>query len=311
MPDYDQLLDDEVRAFLARTALFYPPDAVELGIEDQRAVYDRMCADFDAGRPNSVRVNDRSFGGVPCRVYDVTDATSTITYYHGGGFVVGGLDSHDSICAELADQTGMRVVAVDYRLSPEHPHPDDFDDAMAAFEGMAAFFGGQFVLAGDSAGGNLAAAVAHAQRRMACAGRIAGCLLIYPGLGGDWTLPSYVEHAAAPGLTTDDMRFYMQMRSGGQDKIGDPTYAPLQDTDFSDLPPVVVITAQCDPLSSDGDIYVRKLKEAGGAAIWIEEQGLVHAYLRARHMSEKAGASFERMVVSLQSLKEGRLPDVR
>ncbi|MEP6018029.1 MAG: alpha/beta hydrolase [Paracoccaceae bacterium] len=309
MPDYDLLLDDEVRAFLARAATFYPPDAVTLTVAEQRSVYDRMCADFDAGHPAEVSAQDRAFGGVNCRIYNVEGAKNSVVYYHGGGFVVGGLESHDSICAELAAGSGMRVVAVDYRLSPEHPHPEDFNDAMAAFEAICDTYSGTIVLAGDSAGGNLAAAVAHAQRNTGQGARISGCLLIYPGLGGAWTLPSYVEHADAPGLSTRDMQFYMNMRSNGQDKTGDATYAPLQDTDFSGLPPVVAITAQCDPLSSDGDAYVQELTKAGIPAIWREEKGLVHAYLRARHMSEKANASFARMIKSLKSLQFGQLPD--
>ena len=309
MPDYDLLLDDEVRAFLARAETFYPPDAVDLTVAEQRSVYDRMCAGFDAGRPLGVAVQDRSFGGVNCRVYNIDGAANSVVYYHGGGFVVGGLESHDSICAELAAGSRMRVVAVDYRLSPEHPHPEDFHDAMAAFEAVCAVYQGTIVLAGDSAGGNLAAAVAHAQRSTVHRARISGCLLIYPSLGGAWTLPSYVEHCNAPGLTTRDMQFYMNMRSNGQDKTGDATYAPLHDTDFMGLPPVVAITAQCDPLSSDGDAYVQKLTEAGVPALWQEEQGLVHAYLRARHMSAKARASFDRMIESLISLQSGQLPD--
>lgn len=307
--DYQKLIDAEVWAFLARTEEFYPPDAVNLSVEDQRRVYDDMSAAFDVGRPDSITTDDRPMGGVPCRVYEPAGtATATVFFCHGGGFVVGGLDSHDSICAEFCDGTGMRVVAVDYRLSPENPYPADFDDAWAAFEATCAAFDGPVVLCGDSAGGCLAAAVSH-KARVAYRDRVVGALLIYPGLGADWTERSYIEHPDAPGLTTKDMEFYRLVRSGGKEISGDPHYAPLHDSDFSNLPPTVIITAQCDPLSSDGDVYARRLTEAGGTALWREEEGLVHAYLRARNMSSRARASFDRMLQALATLREGRLPD--
>lgn len=203
--------------------------------------------------------------------------------------------------------TGLRVVAVDYRLSPEHPHPNDFDDAWAAFEASCAAFEGAIVMCGDSAGGNLVAAVTHYARGR-FDGRITGQLLIYPGLGGDHSKGSYITHAQAPGLTTQDMEFYMNIRSAGQDKYGDPTYAPLHDKDFTNLPATVIITAECDPLSGDGKDYRDAIVAAEGQAVWINETGLVHAYLRARVMSAKAGASFERMAQSLSALAKAELP---
>jgi acetyl esterase len=311
MADYSALLDDEVWAFLNESARYYPDDAVGLSITEQRALYNKMCVAFDQGRPSNITVEDLPFGGVPCRVYSPTDtsylATATVFFCHGGGFVVGGLDSHDSVCAEFCAITGLRVIAVDYRLSPEHPHPDDFDDALAAFEAVCVAFEGAIVMCGDSAGGNLVAAVTH-HARGRIDGRITGQLLIYPGLGGDQSKGSYITHAQAPGLTKQDMEFYMNIRSAGQDKYGDPTYAPLHDKDFTNLPATVIITAECDPLSDDGKDYRDAMLAAGGEAIWINETGLVHAYLRARVISSKAGASFGRMTQSLSALAKSELP---
>jgi acetyl esterase len=311
MADYSALLDDEVWAFLNESARYYPDDAVGLSITEQRALYNKMCVAFDQGRPSNITVEDLPFGGVPCRVYSPTDtsylATATVFFCHGGGFVVGGLDSHDSVCAEFCAITGLRVIAVDYRLSPEHPHPDDFDDAWAAFEAVCVAFEGAIVMCGDSAGGNLVAAVTH-HARGRIDGRITGQLLIYPGLGGDQSKGSYITHAQAPGLTKQDMEFYMNIRSAGQDKYGDPTYAPLHDKDFTNLTTTVIITAECDPLSDDGKDYRDAMLAAGGEAIWINETGLVHAYLRARVMSSKAGASFGRMTQSLSALAKSDLP---
>ncbi len=304
MPDYGVLLDDEIWAYIKRSEEFYPPDAVGLSIKDQRAVYDRMCAAFHQGCPANVQTWDAPFGGVACRRYEVGPSGVTVVYYHGGGFVVGGLDSHDDICAEICAQTGFRVISVDYRLAPEITFPGCFEDAWAAFNAIAAAHPGDIVLAGDSAGGNLAAAVAH-HARGRVEGRIKGQVLIYPGLGGDWGQGSYVTHAHAPQLTVADMAFYQQIRAGGTPPKGDPRYAPLHDTDFSGLPPSVIITAECDPLSSDGESYRDAILNAGGQAVWIEERGLVHGYLRARRMSQRAAASFERIVKAITSLGAG------
>lgn len=310
MPDYAKLMDEEVRAFMARTARHYPPDAVDLTVQDQRRVYNAMCADFDVGYPDDVTAQDRAFGGVTCRVYSrAAPVAGTVFYCHGGGFVVGGLDSHDSICAEFCAGTGMQVIAVDYGLSPERPFPGDFEDAWAAFEAVCAESEGAIVLAGDSAGGNLVAAIAH-HARGRIDGRITGSLLIYPGLGGDRTRGSYVTHADAPGLSVRDMAFYQTLRSGGQDRTGDPRFAPLQDTDFSGLPPTVILTAEFDPLSSDGEAYRDAIQAARGRAVWIEEAGLVHAHLRARHMSKRAATSFARMIQALTLLRAGQITDL-
>ncbi|MBW4963128.1 alpha/beta hydrolase [Sulfitobacter sp. CW3] len=306
-PDYGVLLDDEIWAYMRRSDEFYPPDAVGLTIEDQRAVYNKMCAAFHQTHPDGVQTWDVTFGGVPCRRYEVGASDITVIYYHGGGFVVGGLDSHDDVCAEICAGTGYRVISVDYRLAPEVIFPGCFNDAYGAFEAIAAGHPGDIVLAGDSAGGNLAAAVAHYARGRVD-GRIKGQVLIYPGLGGDRTRGSYVRHANAPQLTVADMEFYQQVRSGGEPPKGDPRYAPLHDTDFTGLPPSVMITAECDPLSSDGETYRDAVLAAGGQAIWVEEPGLVHGYLRARVMSQKAAVSFDRILRAISALGAGDWP---
>ncbi len=298
--DYERLIDEETWAFIRRTAESYPDDAVDLSIDDQRRVYDTMCRDFRQPRPPGVETEDRRANGVPVRVYTVGEPTRTVVYFHGGGFVVGGLDSHDDVCAEICAQTGYRVVSVDYRLCPEHVHPTQFQDAWTAVAWAATEYGDALVLAGDSAGGNLAAAVAHYAR-----GRldtVLGQVLIYPGLGGDRSNGSYLEHAHAPLLTLEDIVFYEKVRCGGPAPQADPTYAPLHDSDFSNLPPTVVITADCDPLRDDGPDYCARITEAGGKAHCINEAGLVHGYLRARTSVKRAADSFERISVAIEAL---------
>lgn len=304
--DYDTLIDAETWAFIRQTDAAYPDDATGLTIADQRRLYDRMCRAFHREYPDDIEVRDMAAQDVPVRVYSSGQPTQTIVYFHGGGFVLGGLESHDDICAEICTGTGYRVVSVDYRLAPEHKHPAAFEDSWAAVHWAADAFGDRLVLAGDSAGGNLAAAVAHYAR-----GRLEGIdgqILIYPGLGGDMNSGSYLEHARAPLLSRADLAFYRDIRLNGAEPLGDPRYAPLQDDDFSKLPPTVIFTADCDPLRDDGPAYRDRIAAAGGRAAWINETGLVHGYLRARITVARARASFERIVLAVEALGQGLWP---
>jgi len=312
MTDYATLIDAETWAFIERTNSFYPPDTIDFTIEQQRAVYDRMCRDFFAGYPEGVTAETTAIAlpdrSIPIRIYRMPapEAGAVVIYFHGGGFILGGLDSHDDVCAELCHRTGFEVVSVDYRLAPEHRHPAQFDDALAAFEWAAGAYKRPIVLAGDSAGGNLAAAVSHVTRGHARAP--VGQVLIYPGLGGDGSGRSYRDHAEAPMLTVRDLEFYRDIRTGGIAPASLPTLSPLADTDFSELPPTVLITAQCDPLSSDGEAYRDRVQSAGGKAWWREEAGLVHGYLRARHSVGRARESFSRIVEAVSALARGEWP---
>jgi acetyl esterase len=309
MTDYAKLIDAETLAFIERTNSYYPPDTIDYTIAQQREIYDRMCREFFAGYPEGVSAETTAVANpgrdVPIRVYRLagTAPEAVVLYFHGGGFILGGLESHDDVCAELCGRTGYEVVSVDYRLAPEHKHPAAFDDAMAAFEWAVARYSQPIMLAGDSAGGNIAATVSHATRGYAR--RPVGQLLVYPGLGGDRSRGSYVSHAEAPMLTMRDLEFYKHIRSGGEDRSGDITLSPLADADFANLPPTVVITAECDPLSSDGEAYGQRIVAAGGKAFWFEEPGLVHGYLRARHTVDRARQSFTRIVDAAAVLGRG------
>jgi acetyl esterase len=311
--DYERLIDGEVWAFIRRTDACFPPESIGLPIAGQREIYNAMCRAFHAGRPANVAtqefaidLGDRS---LPARRYlrAQTTPAATILYYHGGGFILGGLDSHDDICAELCAGTGYDVISVDYRLAPEHLHPAAFDDAVAAFTWAAETNDLPIVLCGESAGGNLAAAVAHATRGHARPA--AGQVLIYPSLGGDMSRGSYVTHAEAPMLSTKDVLFYRDVRFGAGGYIEDARVAPLADRDYAGLPPTVVFTAQCDPLSSDGEAYRDRIRAAGGRAAWHEEPGLVHSYLRARRMSRRAAQGFDGIVAAIAALGRGEWID--
>ena len=309
---YETRLDPALWAYIDAVDAWYPPEITGLPIDRQREVYDSMCRAFHQGRPPGVRASDgliaASDHGIPVRRYQRagTVAPALVVYYHGGGFILGGLDSHDDICAEICAGTGFDVLSVDYRLAPEHLHPAAFDDARTAFEWAAAATSLPLVLCGESAGGNLAAAVAQATRHHPRAA--IGQVLIYPDLGGDETAGSYSEHAEAPLLSLGDIAFYRDIRSARRQSPDDPTFSPLRDTDFSSLPPTVIITAECDPLSSDGETYRDHILAAGGKAWWHEQPRLVHSFLRARTTVPAAAAAFARIVAAVAALGKGEWP---
>ena len=304
---YETLLDDEIKAFIEKTEASYPADMTGATVDEQRAAYNAVCAVFDAGHPDGVTASDGQIEAngrrIPFRRYEMAggDTGAEILYFHGGGFVVGDLESHDSICAELCAGTGHALTAIDYALAPEHSWPSDHEDALAAFAHVAGQFDGPVVLAGDSAGANLCAGICHVSRGATPAP--AGQVLIYPGLGPDLTRSSFVEHANAPMITTADTKFYKNIRSGGDDAMfSDPRAMPLIDPDHASLPPTVIFAAQCDPLSVDGPEYEAAIRAAGGKAVCFTEKGLVHGYLRARHMSSKAADSFTRITNAIGAL---------
>lgn len=309
---YADLLDPELWDYIDTVNSWYPPEIVAAPIAEQRAVYDRMCVAFHQGHPEGVTTSDGLVAtmahAIPVRRYRMAGkaAAAIVVYYHGGGFVLGDLDSHDDICAEICAGTGFEVVSADYRLAPEHPHPASFDDALAVFEWVVATSALPVVLCGESAGGNLAAAVAQATRHHVR--HAIGQVLIYPGLGGDESGRSYVEHAEAPLLTLADIEYYRRIRSAPGQSADDPTFSPLRDRDFSGLPPTVIVTAECDPLSSDGEAYRDRILAAGGRAVWREEPGLVHSFLRARSTVPRAAEAFARIVADTGTLGRGEWP---
>lgn len=285
-------LPAEIRAFIAESAAFAPPGE---GIAAERAGYDALCAAFAAPHPPGVTAEDLRLGGRPCRRYRPQTAAPGVTavYLHGGGFVLGGLDSHDSICADLAALAGVELIAADYRLAPEDPHPAAYDDACAVLQAIP----GPKLLAGDSAGALLAAAAA--------AGRadIRGQVLIYPSLGATGMLPGARVHARAPMLSAADMALYDRIYGCPPD---DPTGRPILSA--GQAPPTAIFAAECDPLVSEAWAYARRLARAGIPVRLTVEPGLVHGHLRARHSAPAAGAAFARIAAALAGFANGNGP---
>ncbi len=289
---YAALKDPGIRAFMIAGERFYPANAVTFTMAEQREFYDKYCANFRKPRPAGIVTTDFSADGVPCRLYrpGAEKTCPVMLYLHGGGYVLGGLESHDDVCAEISDRAGIAVVGVNYRLAPEHPFPAAFDDAWAVLQYLSRYYD-RLIVGGDSAGGNLAAAIALKARDQG-GPKIAGQVLIYPGLGGDFTTGSYVSQANAPGLATKDVLYYRDIYKGGGHKFAEP----LREINFQNLPPAFMVAAGLDPLCDDCENYADRLRSANVAVEVRHEPLLVHAFLRARHMSEPARQSFSAIV---------------
>ncbi len=277
---------------------FYPPDAVNAPITQQRVWYDALCARFDRPLPNGLIFQDEVLF-VPIRRYRPARITTetVLLYLHGGGFVVGSLESHHAICAEIAEFAQAELISVDYRLAPEHVWPAQTEDCYGVLKQLVGQ-DRQVVVIGDSAGGNLAAGLSLRARDENLPG-IIGQVLIYPALGGDLVSGSYREMANAPGLTTADVAYYRAVLNAPDDE---PVAHPLQSRDLSGLPPAYITAAHFDPLRDDGRLYAQRLKQSGVAATFRDEPQMVHAWLRARHMSEGARDGFRALCEAIQFL---------
>jgi len=307
---YHSLLDATIWEFIETSNSYFPPDAVDLTTEQQREYYNKMCRAMVSEENRSIRRRDFSVnsGQLMLREYlpqsveaeAPTPTKATVLYFHGGGFVVGDLDSHDDVCAEICRKTQFRVIACDYRLAPEHKHPAPFEDAMTAYGYVSELNPEKIILVGDSAGASLAASVASKARTLDR--QPDGQVLIYPYLGGPMDSGSAIEHANAPLLSTADMDYYHQIRIDPNAAVpSDDSFAPLWATDFSGLPSTAVYSAQCDPLCDDGVLYAERINADGGDASCIIEPGLVHGYLRARHSAPVARASVDRILNSISA----------
>jgi acetyl esterase len=279
-------LDPQFRTVLDQLAAGGALPLVRGTIQETRTHYRSLVmARRGAGyTPESVReVADQQADGpagsmpVPVRVYaPVEDRGRVVTYLHGGGWVLGDLDSHDPVCRRVANAVGATVVSVGYRLAPEHPHPAPLDDAMAALAWTANRYPGRpHVVAGDSAGAGLAAGAAL-RARAEGGPVIAAQLLVYPATDPSMGMPSIRENGEGYFLTRADMDwFYDQYLPAGRT---DPVVDLLRAPDLAGLPPAVVATAEFDPLRDEGDTYADRLRAAGVPVRHVPGPGLIHGY---------------------------------
>jgi len=241
--------------------------------------------------PRIAEIRDEEVGGVRVRVYrpQVSTAVPTVVFLHGGGFVIGDLDTHDLAVRILATDLGAVVVSVDYGLAPERPFPSGVDDAWAAFSAVAAHVedyggdAGRLVVAGDSAGANLAAVTAVRARDEGIP--LAAQLLAYPTVdpGGEYV--SRGENAEGYFLTARDMEWFFQHYTGlapdsaeARALVEDPRIAPLRTPDLAGVAPAIIATAEYDPLRDEGVAYAAALVGAG-VPVWHRTfPGLIHGF---------------------------------
>jgi acetyl esterase len=220
-------------------------------------------------------------GIIPARLYDARAERApgpVMVFYHGGGFVIGNLDTHEPYCAEAARQLDMPVISIDYRLAPEAPFPAAPEDCEAATRWIAENIPcSGLILSGDSAGGNLAVVTAMALRDKPAAKPVIAQYAIYPAVAEHAPWPSYAAFKQGFLLTEDSMDFFMSSYAGD----GSWRIAPLHH-DLSRMPPAVVITAGLDPLRDQGRAYAARLIEAGVQTVYLEAQGNIHGFICLR-----------------------------
>ncbi len=222
-------------------------------------------------------------GSLPVRIYrpDGTGPFPTVVFFHGGGFVFGGLESHDLLCRHLVRESGCVVVAVDYRLAPEHPFPAAVEDAYAATEWAAAHPGaldstGQLAVVGDSAGGALAAVVSlMAAERDGPA--VDYQVLVYPGVGLDEDHPSAQAHTGIV-LHEEDLEWFRECYYGSDVHLRNPYADPINAGDLGGVAPATVVTAGFDPLRDGGKAYAERLVADGVAVRYENYEDMIHGF---------------------------------
>lgn len=224
----------------------------------------------------------------------------TVAFFHGGGWVIGDLDTHDNMCRDICRGAQAVVVAVDYRLAPEHPFPAGIEDAVAAAKWVVAHakeLGGneQVGVAGDSAGGNFSAVVAQQLRDAGIA--LTAQLLIYPAVDhATAAYPSITQNAKGYFLEMETMVWFYQHYAGGFGNPMDVRLAPLQNTNLAGLPPAVVVTAEFDPLRDSGEAYAKALQAAGGQAEYIAGPGMIHGFFDMGRWSPGARSIMDKSI---------------
>ncbi|MFZ5914385.1 MAG: alpha/beta hydrolase [Pseudomonadota bacterium] len=285
-------LDSHVAGLLAQLAA--NPDAkglADVPPEAGRGMFHAMAAMFDVKDAPIGKVENRKIPGpageIPVRIYTPvaagTEPLPCLVYYHGGGWVIGDLETHEGACRMLANDSGCRVISVDYRLAPEHVFPAAPEDCFAALKWVAAnaqplgVDPKRIAVGGDSAGGNLSAVVCQMARE-AGGPSVAFQLLIYPATDMALGTGSKKENATGYFLEERTMHYFYDLYVPKGTDENDPRLSPLRAKNFAGLPPAYVITAQYDVLRDEGRLYAEKLKEAGVKVTHVNYDTLIHGF---------------------------------
>jgi acetyl esterase len=288
------------------------PAPNEMPLHDARASLD--AGDVLAGaREDVFEVIDREIPGprgpIPVRAYRPCDATAlpVAVYLHGGGFTMGSLESHDRLCRALANRSGCLVVAVDYRLAPEHPFPAGIDDADAATTWVAAHAGelggdpDRVAIGGDSGGGTFGAVVSMLARDRGAPELRFQYLLNPGGLDFDYTRPSCEANADGCFLTMDLVRWIEGQYFSRPDQMTDPRAALNLAPDLSGMPPAIVITAEHDPVRDQGLEYVRRLREAGVPVQHTDYPGMIHGFVNFKGAIDDGERALDELAAAIHT----------
>ena len=302
----------EAQLFLDALAALELPPLHEMDAATQRAIFDAKNPDGPPP-PAVASVEDVMIpgpgGDIGVRIYrpSTDDRLPVLVYAHGGGWVIGSLDSHDSVCRSLANAASAVVVSVDYRLAPEHPYPAPFDDCVAALQWAhtnATQFGGdgsRMAVAGDSAGGNLAAALALWARDNGGPG-LAAQVLTYPVCNiADPDTASFADNAEGYLLTAAWMNWFSDQYVPDTADRANPYVSPAMAESHAGLPPALVFTAEYDPLRDDGTNYAKQLTDAGVATEHVNYEGQVHGFASQIDAMPDAQDAVDRAATFLKS----------
>ena len=309
-------LDPQARAVLDQMAQMGGKPINELSVGEARRNSESLAA--MQGLPEPVAsIEDRMLqgpgGGIPVRIYmpSGTSPLPVLMYFHGGGWVIGDIESSDGLCRSLANAAGCIVISVDYRLAPEHPFPAAAEDAYHAtlWAAMnASGFGGdasRLAVCGDSAGGNLAAVVAQIARDR---GRpaIRFQLLIYPVTDAACDTPSYSENAEGYFLTKDAMLWFWNHYVQNDADRKHPYASPLRAPSLAGLPAALVITAEFDPLRDEGELYAERMRAAGTPVQLARYGGMIHGFFAMGGMIDRGKIAIRQAAAALRAAFEPR-----
>ncbi|UGS36677.1 alpha/beta hydrolase [Capillimicrobium parvum] len=264
---------------VARVVVTMPAPPDELDPVAMRADQEAHVPPLDERLPLAA-VQDATAGDVPVRIYTPTGADGWLVYIHGGAFFLGSLDTHDHVARSLAEATGATVVSVGYRLAPEAPYPAGLDDCYAVVRWMAEH-GRTMAIAGDSSGANFVAAVA-AMAHDDDLDAITDQILYYPSLDLDFDPDRYAslrENAVGYGLETVGLKPFNAFYVDSGADPADPLVSPIKRADLTGLPRALVVTAEYDPMRDEGELYARRLSEAGVDVVLSRYAGAGHGFV--------------------------------
>lgn len=275
-------LDEDVAFILAKAAELNLPKITTMGPQGARDEFARRLSRTNPPAPDGVVAEDMLVAGIPARRYlppGGAKVKGALLYAHGGGFVVGDLETHDPHCRTLAAESGSVVVSLHYRRAPEHPYPAAIQDAKAALAWLAAEYPGwRLGVAGDSAGGTIAAVLALHARDLGLP--LALQMLIYPAVDQMGDFPSRQRLGEGYILTRDDIAWFNDQYFGeGREPLRETEAAPLHAASHAGLAPALVMTCGFDPLVDEGEAYVEKLRGAGVPVRHVRLEGSVHGCL--------------------------------